>query len=195
MIRLLPARILAAAGLLAGLLVALVIHEDQQRQAGREIRLAMAAVDPRDLLAGHYVALNLTQPLPKGAPCPPGVGGAWPFGKKAPARWIAVTPSPRGEIVTGVAAGRKAALAYGPIVLQGKTECWSAPESGDEDGRVTVKIGVDRFHTDQKQAEAMERALRGRAPPAFAIISIGADGRGRLKGVIVGDKRMDLTWD
>ena len=71
---------------------------------------------------------------------------------------------------------------------------------GDREGNaVTLDIGVDRFHADQDEAERIERALRARradgsAPSAFAVVSVGADGRARLKGVIVDGRRTDLTW-
>jgi hypothetical protein len=62
-------------------------------------------------------------------------------------------------------------------------------------GLEVASIGVSRFHIDQKRAEAMEKALRDRnAQPAYAVVSVGDDGKARLKGVIIGGQRADLTW-
>lgn len=191
--RALPLRILATALLLAAALIGLVIHEAGARNAGQEVLLPMEAVDPRSLLGGHYVALELTQAMAPGQACPPGVQDGAKHG------WLALTHGPSGDRVSGGGATRTEALSHGPIVLRGWADCYSAPASGPFPGRVTPKIGIDRFHADQKQAEAMDAALRLRAPnapaQAFAVISVGKDGKARLKGVIVGGKRADLTWN
>ena len=193
MTRFLPMRILAAAVLLALVLVGLVIHESRARAAGREVRLPMEAVDPRSLLGGHYVALQLTQAMDPGQPCPPGL----PEGPKP--GWIGLVRTPTGERVGGGGATRAEALTHGVVALKGRVECYAGPAGGEFPGRVTLKIGVDRFHADQKQAEALDAALRGRKPntpdQAFAVVSVGQDGKARLKGVIVGGRRADLTWD
>jgi hypothetical protein len=63
---------------------------------------------------------------------------------------------------------------------------------------VELDIGITRFHAGQAEAEAMERAMRARTPgePArdFAILSVGRDGRARLKGVEVNGRRIELDW-
>ena len=71
MIKQLPARILGAGLLLVAMLVGLVVFESRARTAGQEVVLAMEAIDPRNLLTGHYVLLRLTQALPPGQSCPP----------------------------------------------------------------------------------------------------------------------------
>lgn len=193
MTRTLPLRILGACLLLVGVLVALLIGEDRARSAGREVTLAMEAVDPRDLLTGHYVALQFVQSLPPGAPCPPGLPAPGQMG------WIALSPGPVSDQVTGGGATRAEALRHGPIALRGRADCDApAPEIETRPQVVRLQLGVNRFHTDQAQAEAMDRALRVRRPgdpaTAFAVISAGEDGRGRLKGVILNGRRTDLTW-
>ena len=193
MSRALPLRILGACLLLAAALVALVIREDRARAAGREVTLAMEAVDPRDLLTGHYVALQLVQTQPPGEPCPPDLV---PWGKMG---WIALSPGPAGDRVTGGGVTRAAALRHGPVALRGQVGC--TPPSTEIVGRpalVRLDLGVKRFHTDQAEAEAIDKALSARRPgdpaTAFAVISAGEDGRGRLRGVILNGRRTDLTW-
>ena len=63
---------------------------------------------------------------------------------------------------------------------------------------VTLDVGVDRFYADQDEAVALEESLREAGQPggpaAYAIVSIGQDGRARLKGVEVDGTRADLNW-
>ena len=187
----LQVRIWAAALLMSALLAGLVVRETQARNAGREVRLAMQTVDPRELLTGHYVALQLSEAVEPGKACPPGLLGA----QNRPG-WIAVTPGPAFDRVTGFADTRAAASRLGPIVMRGKAWCWAAPER-ESPGSLTVDIGVRRFHASQDQAESLATALSKREPgqaTAFAIVSVGQDGKARLKGVIVGGHRADLNW-
>ena len=186
----LPLRILAATAGLVVVLVGLVVSENQARAGGREVSLPMEAVDPRNLLTGHYVALRLTQRLPHGQPCPD-TPTAFVAGK-----WLGLTP--QGRFVRA-ADSRAAAAAGGALAVRGGVYC-SRMAFGDQEGNaVTLDIGVDRFHADQDEAEGIEDALRARRadgspPTAFAVVSVGADGRARLKGVIVDGKRTELTW-
>lgn len=178
----LPVRILAAGVLLAAALVALVVYEARARSQGQEVRLAMEAFDPRSLLTGHYAALQLAHALPPSARCPDG----------AEQGWLALRPDGAVYRLAGVAASREAALKLGPVAVRGTASCLG----GGDTERVALDIGVDRLHADQQEAQALEAALRARPdrPEALAVISVGRDGRARLKGVIVGDRRTDLDW-
>jgi hypothetical protein len=193
MIASLPLRIAAAAAVLVLLLVGVVLRENGARAAGREVLLPMEAVDPRDLLTGHYVALRLTQQLPLGLPCPK---DATSFES---GRWIGLKPVDGHYRYTGVGATRQAALAGGAeVAVRGGVYCSRMAFGNGDADVVTLDIGVDRFHADQDEAQAIDKALAqrrpGEAPSAFAVVSVGQDGRARLKGVIVGGKRTDLTW-
>ena len=99
---------------------------------------------------------------------------------------------------TGVGATRQAALAGGAqLAVRGGVYCSRTAFGDAEADVVTLDIGVDRFHADQDAALTIEKALRQRRQgeaPAFAVVSVGDDGRARLKGVIVDGKRTDLTW-
>lgn len=204
--RALPARIALAGLALSAALIGLVVREDRARAAGQEVRLAMEAVDPRSLLSGHYAALRLTETGAGGAPCPPGLTGA--------VEWIALAPRGDHHSVAGGAMTRDEALKLGPLAVKGSAYCNDLPvapirgpdEAPPEPERtpepesqpvVTLDIGIDRFYADQDEALAIEAALReaGRGgPEAFAIVSVGADGRARLKGVEIGGERTELTW-
>lgn len=191
MIRSLPLRIAAAGLFLVAVLVVLVVSEDRARAAGREVALPMEAFDPRELLTGHYVALQLTQRLDPGQACP---ARAQPIEERG---WLSLRAAD-GRFI-GAGATRQAALAAGgDLAVQGGVYCSRVMVDDAEANAVTLDVGVDRFHADQEEAEGMETALRarrgGQAVPAFAVISVGEDGRARLKGVILDGKRTDLTW-
>lgn len=188
MIASLPVRIVAAAVLLAAALVALVAYEGRARAQGQEVRLAMEAFDPRSLLTGHYAALQLTHALPEAVACPDG----------GETGWLALRPDGEVYRMAGAAASREAALKLGPVAVRGSAYCigGEGPGGDGQPRRVTLDIGVDRLHADQAEAEALEAALRAGPdrPEAVAVVSVGRDGRARLKGVIVGDRRTDLDW-
>ena len=211
--RALALRIGAVAVLLVLALIALLVRENAARASGQEVRLAMEGFDPRSLLSGHYAALQMVQRLPDSTECPPDLEAHY----SGDDSWVALTAGPDGaHRVTGGGASRTEALKHGPLVVRGEANCRQdilppgappadasaepAPNPAAETRQtvVTLDIGIDRFYADQAQAEALEDSLRdqGRAgaPPAFAIVSIGRDGRGRLKGVEVGGTRADLNW-
>ena len=192
MIASLPLRIAAAAAVLVLLLVGVVLRENAARAAGREVLLPMEAVDPRDLLTGHYVALRLSQQLALGQPCPRERTSFEEGG------WIGLKPAGGHYRFVGVGASRQAVLAGGAqLAVRGGVYCSRTAFGNAEADVVTLDIGVDRFHADQDEALTIEKALRQRRQgeaPAFAVVSVGKDGRARLKGVIVGGKRTDLTW-
>lgn len=183
----LPIRILGAGLLLVAALVALVVYEGQARARGQEVRIAMEAFDPRSLLTGHYAALQLVDALPPGLACPDG----------AERGWLALRPEGPVHRLAGVAASREGALKLGPVAVRGEASCLGRMGDGaDAPLRVALDIGIDRLHADQTEAQALEAALRAGPdrPEALAVVSIGRDGRARLKGVVVGGRRTDLTW-
>ena len=175
-----------AGALLGAALIGLVSYEGQARAGGREVALEMEGVDPRGLLTGHYARLALRHRLPPGAACPPGTETRTSPEKRG---WVALAPAGRAWRVRGQTPGRAEALRHGPVAVRGFARCSGAD--------VELDVGVRRFHADQSEAEALERALRpGRAEAAqgYALISVGRDGRARLKGVEVEGRRVDLDW-
>lgn len=207
-----PVRILAAAGVLALALVGLVVRENIARDQGTEVRLQLAGYDPRSLLQGHYVQFNLSHRFPAGTKCPP---GSAVFGSRAEA-WVALKREGDHHAPAGATKTRDEALQLGEIAVRGRINCFSdsvttvsrilrpgeTPPAAEEPAppplTVGLDLGVDRIHLDQAQAEAMEAELRGArpdgGPPGYAVLSVGRDGKARVKGVIVGKRRVDLDW-
>jgi hypothetical protein len=74
------------------------------------------------------------------------------------------------------------------------------PQEGIEGmpGWLTLNLGVDRFHINQADAERIERVLRDQRTAeetrAFAVLSVGRDGRARLRALKIDGERFELRW-
>lgn len=180
-------RILIVAGLCAAALIGLVVNEGLARQGGQEVLLPMEAVDPRSLLSGHYVLLNLAQRLEPGESCPTG----------GDLEWIALRQAGDVYVAAGGAESREQAQLLG-LPVKGQFVCIEprAAAAGTEamQGSVTLQLGIDRFHIAQTEALRIEDTLRDQSRDDFAIVSVGRDGRGRLVGLIVDGERLELNW-
>lgn len=187
----LPVRILAAAAVLALGLVGLVVREGLARDSGQEVVLQITGYDPRELLTGHYVRFQFRSEFPPGTPCPPGAGGHLRRGDA----WVALSRRGDHHEATGAALSREAALKLGEIAVRGDVDCLS--RTAPDNTWVILNLGLERLHADQAQAAAIQKIMR--ATPdgpstGHAVVSVGADGKARLKGVSAGDRRVDLDW-
>lgn len=182
-----PWRIAAAGAALGLVLVGLVVSEGRARAEGTEVALAMEAVDPRELLTGHHAALNLTERLAEGEACPPGAGTGFDPRR---AGWVALRREGDRHRPAGAAPRRAEAARWGELVVRGGLTCEFRGEA------VTLHLGVDRFHASQGEVERIERVLAtpGAQGRAFALVSVGRDGRARLNGVRIDGRRVELDW-
>jgi hypothetical protein len=185
--------ILAAGLLLSAALVLLVLHERQARLEGKVVALALQGVDPRNLLSGHYVALNFAQELRPQEMCPVTLSNP----PDVSIGWVAL--SPRGDPednlwqATGMAVDRATAARLGVVTVRGSALC----DPRGEGHVITLEIAINRFHASQAEAERLTRLIGlagGEGPPAQALVSIGKDGRDRLSGLRVGAERVMLDW-
>jgi hypothetical protein len=195
----LPIRILAAAVVLALALVGLVVREGMARAEGQEVMLAITGYDPRSLLTGHYVQFQFEERLPPGTRCPPGVQRIIP----QPRAWIALKRDGDHHVAVAASPDRAKVSKLGEAIALGAVTCRESSggvaerDHAAEPTVVTLDLGVDRLHVDQAEAEAIQKHLRERrdAPAQdYAVISVGRDGRARLKGLVVAGKRSDLDW-
>lgn len=191
-----PIRILIVAALCIAGLIGLVVRETMARDAGREVLLPMEAVDPRALLQGHYVIVDIRDRLEADEQCPPStISGEG---------WIALAPGDPAYRVVGAARIPEEAAtgAPGEVLVRGDFYCQAPmPEQVDvpaQPGWVTIGINTDRFYVDQSGAQRIERVLRDQTLDTpgrvYAIVSIGEDGRARLKGLQVDGERLELSW-
>lgn len=186
-----PVRILAAASVLALGLVGVVVREGMARADGQEVVLPITGYDPRELLTGHYVRFQFRSEYPTGTPCPPGHGGY----SRRPGAWVALTRRGDHHEATGIALSRAGALKLGEVAVRGDIDCLA--RTAPETTWVILNLGVERLHADQRQAEAIQKVLlatRDEAANGYAVVSVGTDGKARLKGVTAGGQRVDLAW-
>lgn len=197
-------RILIVAALCVAALIGLVVREGMARASGQEVMLPMAAVDPRSLLTGHYVIVSLQENLPVEAPCPPSLHEAQFFASDGRIHdaWLALAPNGAHHSVVGAASERSAAQQLGAIVVRGQASCFKPTVIDGEPqqpGVVQTQLGIERFHINQAQAERIQGIMQDQQPGqearVFAIVSIGADGRARLNGLMVDDERLMLNWN
>ena len=186
-----PLRILFVAFLCVAALIGLVVREGMARASGQEVMLAMAGVDPRSLLHGHYVIVQLQENIASEEPCPPTLLRD----DAAEPAWVALAPRNAHFSVAGVPGARAEAEQLGPLAA--KPEPFAGhPERA---GFIQTQLGIERFHIDQAQAQRIERLLGeqtpDQAPRIFAIVSIGSsDGRARLKGLQICGERLMRDW-
>jgi hypothetical protein len=186
-------RILIVAGLCAAALIGLVVSEGFARQGGQEITLPMAAVDPRSLLSGHYVQLNFTEQLEPDDVCPQAGNG----------EWLALRPDGDIHVLAGAAPSLEQAQLIGPLPVKGSFQC-SAPTPPNPSlpeglpGWLQLDLGVGRFHINQTDALRIEQVLREQRTDqptrAFAVLSVGRDGRARLRALVIDGERFELNW-
>jgi len=188
-----PIRILLVAALCIALLIGLVVREGMARDGGQEVVMAMAAIDPRSILSGHFVIIDLREATSADTPCPP---------QGENSQWVALAPEDGRHRVVGAAATRAEALALGAIAVRGEITCTQgAPATDQSDGFpgwIGADVGVSRYYAAQSEALRIERVIREQTPGedtrVYAILCIGDDGRARLKGLIVDDQRLELGW-
>lgn len=186
-----PWRIGLTGAVLAAALAGLVAWEGRARAEGREVALRMEGIDPRGLLTGAHVRLQLRESLRVGEACPPGTRADGPD-ETVGRGWVALRRDGAEWRVAGMAFSRADASRLGEVAVRGRASCFTAAG-----GFVDLDIGIARFHAAQDEAEAMERLLLpGRDAPssAYALVSVGRDGRARLNGVRLEGRRVELDW-
>lgn len=188
-----PLRIMIVAGLCVLALIALVVRESMARASGTEVQMAMTAVDPRSLLSGNYIAVSLSEQLPPAAKCPATNSGD---------EWLSLRPEGPLYHVAAAAPSHAGARADGALPVRGTFICYDGtPASGDiaaTPASLTADLGIHRFYINQKDAERISALLRNvhaaESSPVNAILSVGHDGRARLKGISVNGQRLNLSW-
>jgi hypothetical protein len=189
-----PLRILIVAGICVVALIALVLNESAARSGGTEVLLPMEAVDPRSLLSGHYVTVMPQQQLDPTETCPMQLTQS-----------DRVSLAPTGETVSGgsiYGLANPTATLPDALTVKGSFTCNEpiAPAEGvaGAPGWIQLDLNINRFHINQTEALRIEQVLRDQnvteQTRAYAIVSIGRDGRARLKGLLIDGQRLELNW-
>jgi hypothetical protein len=180
-------------------LIATVVQQELVVAGGAEITMAMQPVDPQALLSGNYVVVALNEPLPAGQACPPGAttGVALsPTLAPQPSHWVALAQRGRVWSTVGVASSRAAALRMAPLVAHGDAYCMTPVP--DVPGAVSTDLGVTRVSLSQAEAQRVadlvSRPAAAGGGAVLALMSIGEDGKARMKGLVVNGQRMEIRW-
>jgi uncharacterized membrane-anchored protein len=197
-----PLRIVIVATLCVLGLIGLVVRETMARASGTEVLLPMEAVDPRSLLSGHYVIINLTERLPEDQDCLNAPATEAEEDLPREDRWIALSLDGNVHRIGGTAPTREEALSLGSVAVRGTISCNAAVRTPEnvvvQPASIRSDLGFDRFYINQAKAERIERVLRERnadeASTVYAIVNIGRDGRARLKGLSVNGEIIELNW-
>jgi uncharacterized membrane-anchored protein len=177
--------ILAAGAFLSLMLAGAVYVNASAVAAGQEVIVRAQGFDPRSFLSGHYVMLAYDfSNAPTGAPeC------AFREGARI---WAGFTAKPgKNETAYPTFACARGDLPAGLVAFKGKAT-----------GYGRVNYGLERFYAPQKDAERIEKALMrfnpdippDKQPPVYAVMSIDKDGQARLKALLLGDERIELSW-
>jgi uncharacterized membrane-anchored protein len=203
----------ALAGLLltAGLTASLGYHSWQVAN-GREVVLPAQGYDPRNLLTGHYVALRtpihraqmtLSHQLQAEA-----LRGqrVWVLLQRfsPEADWQVADVLSARPLAGDVAEG--AVLLRAQVVDSGVETAWlgdtPAPDGAERAfpvaaGRAWVELiyGIERYHTRQSEAEALEDWLASeRAAGSVSVrVVVGTDGQARLRGVLINGEPLEAV--
>lgn len=191
-----PLRILGVASVAIASLLWMALAETHARERGVEAIFPMQAVDPRSLLSGHYVTVSLQEVLPAGETCPETEGISEPM-------WLALRPQGYRTVLEAVGADRAKLSTLNLPMVRGGFQCEDWDNADGREGAAKPQkllrlfLGVERFHINQADAlriEALLRTIRDTPAPVSAILSLGDDGRARLKGLLVQGERVMLSW-
>ena len=217
-------RIMIVAAVCVLALIGIVVREGYERSrppsaTSRDISLPMQTIDPRSLLSGHYVIINLqtTTVVPGDVdPCASFAAVAdntsWVALAYAGAETLVPAqggaPPPYGPV--GAASSRDAAMAIASqsgrsragLAARGTAFCSEFVDQGvgpQRHASVQMRLlGVERFYASQRVAERIDALLRTQSadnePQVFAILNVGRDGRARLKGLRVNREVIELNW-
>ena len=131
-----------------------------------EVWLDTQPVDPRDLLAGHFVALRYPIAVPHGVNCPETIDS--PRGTTV---WVRVAPT-----------GEARATSEGPVAIATSAECrpaapdaatgetWLAGEMGDGG----IVYGIERFYVPETSALRTARS-------GDVVAKVAVNGRGSAR--------------
>jgi uncharacterized membrane-anchored protein len=179
-----------AALILCGLIGAMVRERAAILSGGREVRLATAPVDPRDLFRGDYVVL--TYDISRLRPGRLGLDGPLALGERV---HVTLRPGPDG-LAQAVAMSRAApAPAAGDVVIEGRVadsrRCMPPPEPprqcSSEDEMVRVTYGLESYFVPQGEGLAIERTPRARME---VVAAVAPSGKAAIKRLLIDGKKV-----
>jgi len=181
----------AAALILCGLIGAMVQQRAAILSGGREVRLATAPVDPRDLFRGDYVVLSYDISLL--SPGKLGIEGPMTRGERV---HVTLRPGADGKAVAvAMSRTRPSAVAATDVVIEGRLTqsraCRLRAQSQTvcENTNDTVRLtyGLESFFVPQGEGLEIERTERARVE---VVAAVAPSGKAAIKRLLIDGKTL-----
>ena len=176
------ARYILAALLLCGLILAMAMQRAAILRDGKEVRLEVVPVDPRDLFRGDYVVLGYgisTVELPKG------VTDAFTRGQKV---FVTLRPDENGRAEAVAVSAERPAISGADIAISGAVvnSLCPANQSGIRDCKsenrvVRLQYGLESYFVPQGEGKKIETTEKSRLEIVAAVTASGQSAIKRLR--------------
>jgi len=154
-------------------------------KSGRELTLSVHPLDPRDIFRGDYVTLgyDISTLKKSTTESDPDFNGFIP----GAAAFVTMSPKPEGGWTeTRVGSTYPSGVAAGDIVLKGRVlSAWKSKDGAES--IVNVRYGIEKYFVPEGTGRALEDKVR--AHKMEAIVAVGSDGTGALKGLVIDGER------
>ena len=181
------ARYILAALLLCGLILAIVVQRAAILRDGKEVRLEVVPVDPRDLFRGDYVVLGYgisTVELPKG------VTDAFTRGQKV---FVTLRPDENGRVKAVAVSAERPAVSGADIAISGTVvnSLCPADQSGirncskSENRVLRLQYGLESYFVPQGEGRKIETTEKSRLE---IVASVTPSGQSAIKRLLIDGK-------
>ena len=168
-------------------LAKIVVDRQTLLKTGREIKMQVLPVDPRDIMRGDYVTLGygLTPMTLTEAQIDGPLGS---IARNSPAFVTLHQGSENTWTVGKVSATYPNAVSAGDVVLRGRvSQRWDGGTPGTV--HLNVDFGIEKFFVPEGTGKPIEQQVRDKK--TLALVSVGPDGEAALKGLIIDGERLE----
>lgn len=178
------ARYMLAALLLCGLILAVVFQRAEILRSGREVRLEVMPVDPRDLFRGDYVVLDYRA---SSVDVPKDATSEFRRGQKV---FVTLRPDERGKARAIAISAERPAVTGTDIVISGKVLAMDAcpfNQAGVRDCKalnraVRVAYGLESYFVPQGEGRKIETTEKARLE---VVAAVAPSGQAAIKRLLI----------
>ena len=183
----LPLRYILAALLLCGLILAMVMQRAAILRDGKEVRLQVVPVDPRDLFRGDFVILDYRIGTVDAAT---GTNNAFKRGQKV---FVTLRPDETGKARAVAISAEQPTLSGSDLVIAGLVSSPSTcplSETGTRDCKagsraVGVRYGLESYFVPQGEGKGIERTEKARLE---VVAAVAPSGQAAIKRLLIDGK-------
>jgi uncharacterized membrane-anchored protein len=182
----------ASLALSLALIVSIFAHMNAVR-SGQEVLIPARGYDPRAILLGHYVSLRPDTAIDITGDLADKIQTELAPGKHnygSETMWITLDASHSDWAIKDITHARPEKSALAMHVSMG---FYRNQEKDSLTYTVTPDLEIDRYYANQTQALEIESKLRD-GEDVMLIVSIGKDGKPRLKGLQIDGEREIMRW-